>query len=97
MNTKRLLTATFGVMTLTATLTSAMAAAPSGPLVTTDWLEKNLSDPKVRVIEVSVNPGVYERGHIPGAVNFSWHTDLRVGLVIGMAVATSEPPVLRAV
>ena len=76
MNTKRLLTATFGVMTLTATLTSAMAAAPSGPLVTTDWLEKNLNDPKVRVIEVSVNPGVYERGHIPGAVNFSWHTDL---------------------
>ncbi|WP_247895579.1 sulfurtransferase [Azospirillum sp. TSH58] len=63
-------------MTLTATLSSAMAAAPSGPLVTTDWLETNLNDPKVRVIEVSVNPGVYERGHIPGAVNFSWHTDL---------------------
>jgi thiosulfate/3-mercaptopyruvate sulfurtransferase len=27
------------------------------------------------VIEVSVVPGVYERGHIPGAVNFVWHTD----------------------
>lgn len=76
MNTKRFLTATFGVMTLTATLSSAMAAAPSGPLVTTEWLGKNLNDPKIRVIEVSVNPGVYERGHIPGAVNFSWHTDL---------------------
>ena len=45
-------------------------------LVGTDWLEKNLSDPKIRVVEVSVNPGVYERGHIPGATNFSWHRDL---------------------
>ena len=34
------------------------------------------SDPKVRVVEVSVNPGLYERGHIPGAANVSWHTDL---------------------
>ncbi|MGE3904725.1 MAG: rhodanese-like domain-containing protein, partial [Reyranellaceae bacterium] len=49
---------------------------PKGPLVTTDWLEKNLSNPNIRVIEVSVNPGVYEKGHIPGAVNFVWHTDL---------------------
>lgn len=30
----------------------------------------------MRLIEVSVNPGIYERGHIPGAVNFQWHTDL---------------------
>lgn len=51
-------------------------AAPSDVLVTTDWLEKNLGDPKLRVIEVSVNPGQFERGHIPGAVNFAWHTDL---------------------
>ncbi|MDR2152953.1 MAG: sulfurtransferase [Helicobacteraceae bacterium] len=55
---------------------AAFAAIPSGPLVTTDWLAENLKDAKIRVIEVSVNPGVYERGHIPGAVNFSWHTDL---------------------
>jgi len=45
-------------------------------LVTTEWLEKNLNDPKVRVIEVSVNPGLFERGHIPGASNVNWHTDL---------------------
>ena len=49
---------------------------PKGPLVTTEWLEKNLSNPNIRVVEVSVNPGVYEKGHIPGAVNFVWHTDL---------------------
>lgn len=54
----------------------APAHADSPHLVSTEWLEKNLSNPKVRVIEVSVNPGVYERGHIPGAVNVRWHSDL---------------------
>jgi thiosulfate/3-mercaptopyruvate sulfurtransferase len=44
--------------------------------VSTEWLEKNLNNPQVRIIEVSVAPGVYERGHIPGAVNFAWHRDL---------------------
>lgn len=51
-------------------------AAPSDHLVSTDWLEKNLTNPKIRVVEVSVVPGLYERGHIPGAINFVWHTDL---------------------
>jgi thiosulfate/3-mercaptopyruvate sulfurtransferase len=54
----------------------AAAPVPDGPLVSTDWLAQNLGQDNVRVIEVSVNPGVYERSHIPGAVNFSWHTDL---------------------
>ena len=51
-------------------------AAPSNFLVSTDWLEKNLNNPKLKIIEVSVDTGVYERGHIQGAVNFKWHTDL---------------------
>ncbi len=51
-------------------------AHASDALVSTEWLQKNLNDPKVRVIEVSVNPGVFERGHIPGATNLVWHTDL---------------------
>lgn len=57
---------------------AALAAAPvpPGPLVTTDWLAQNLDNAKVRVVEVSVNPGLYERAHVPGAVNFSWHNDL---------------------
>jgi len=55
----------------------ALAAdVPAGPLVTAEWLEANLKNPKVRIVEVSVNPGVYEKGHVPGAVNFSWHVDL---------------------
>lgn len=45
-------------------------------LVNGEWLEKNLSNPKVRVVEVSVDTGVFERGHIPGAQNVVWHTDL---------------------
>jgi thiosulfate/3-mercaptopyruvate sulfurtransferase len=65
--------------------TIAIAAAPAiaqdasqieGPLVTADWLAENLNNPNVRVFEVSVDTGVYERGHIPGAVNLNWHTDL---------------------
>ena len=65
------------VFSLAATLLlGGVALANSGPLVTTDWLEKNLSDPKVRIVEVSVEPGLYERGHIPGAQNVVWHTDL---------------------
>jgi thiosulfate/3-mercaptopyruvate sulfurtransferase len=57
---------------------SAVLAQDSVPevLVTAEWLEANLDNPNVRIIEVSVIPGVYERGHIPGAVNFVWHTDL---------------------
>jgi thiosulfate/3-mercaptopyruvate sulfurtransferase len=57
-------------------LSTAVFAAPSDYLVTTDWLEKNLNNPKLRIVEVSVTPGVYERGHIPNAVNLAWHTDL---------------------
>ena len=52
------------------------AAAEQSPLVDANWLSKNLNDPKVRVFEVSVEPGVYERGHIPGAVNIRWQADL---------------------
>ncbi len=65
------------VVLLWALLFAAPAiAAPSNFLVSTDWLEKNLNNPKLRIIEVSVDTGVYERGHIQGAVNFKWHTDL---------------------
>lgn len=59
---------------------AAAQASAASPLVTTDWLEKNLNSPAVRVLEVSVNPGLYERGHIPGASNLNWHTDLVVAV-----------------
>ena len=45
-------------------------------LVNTDWLAKNQTAENVRIVEVSVDPGLFEKGHIAGAVNFRWHTDL---------------------
>lgn len=52
------------------------AQSTASPLVSTEWLEKNLEAKKLRIVEVSVDPGVFERGHIPGAQNVAWHTDL---------------------
>jgi len=63
------------LLALTASLALAAPEIPKGPLVLTTWLGANLNHPNLRIIEVSVNPGVYERGHIPGAVNFPWHND----------------------
>ncbi|WP_457978676.1 sulfurtransferase [Ectopseudomonas composti] len=65
-----------GLLAAATLLQTVTAHAASQYLVSTDWLEKNLKEPKVRIIEVSVVPGVYERGHIPGAVNLAWHSDL---------------------
>ena len=61
---------------LGAALVLALPAAGAEPTVTTDWLAANLGNAKVRIVEVSVDPGVYERGHVPGAQNVAWHTDL---------------------
>ncbi len=63
-------------MALCASLAWAATPIPAGPLVSTEWLAQNLDNAQVRIVEVSVNPGLYERGHVPGAVNFSWHQDL---------------------
>lgn len=64
------------VLALAGLAGAAVAQDAPERLVSADWLTENLSNPNVRVIEVSVVPGVFERGHIPGAVNFNWHTDL---------------------
>lgn len=66
-------------------------------LVTADWLEQNLENPQVRIIEVSVVPGVYERGHIPGAVNFVWHTDFVDALQRDIVSQERFQELLRAV
>ena len=54
---------------------TAAAKTPRATIVEAAWLEANLNNPKVRIIEVSTDPGVYEKGHIPNAVNFRWHTE----------------------
>lgn len=57
-------------------LLASLNVLASDFLVSTDWLEKNLSNPNVRVLEVSVDPGQFEKGHIQGTHNISWHHDL---------------------
>lgn len=67
----------FSILGLFVLLANQLAsAAAADVLVTTDWLEKNLKNAELRILEVSVDPGQFERGHIPGAFNLSWHTDL---------------------
>ena len=53
-----------------------MTYANPDALVTTDWLEANLSDPNVRVVEVDEDATVYDKDHIPGAIAWSWSDDL---------------------
>ncbi len=45
-------------------------------LVETDWLEKHLDDPSIRVIEVDEDTTAFEKGHIKGSVSWNWTTDL---------------------
>ena len=45
-------------------------------LVSTDWVAEHLQDSKVRLVESNEDPLVYPSGHIPGAVQIDWTTDL---------------------
>jgi len=45
-------------------------------LAETAWLQDHLGDPAVRVVECDEDPGAHCRGHIPGAVQLDWRTDL---------------------
>ena len=46
-------------------------------LVSTQWVADNLSSPRVRIAEVSVETSLYATEHLPGAVNFNWTTQLQ--------------------
>ena len=45
-------------------------------LVTTSWVAEHLRDPKLRLVEVDVDTSAYDQGHIPGAIAWSWTTQL---------------------
>jgi thiosulfate/3-mercaptopyruvate sulfurtransferase len=49
-------------------------------LVETDWLEANVNDPGIRVIEVDEDTEAYDKGHIEGAVGWNWTTDLHASV-----------------
>lgn len=59
-------------------LGAAPASADANPnaVVSADWLEANLNNPRVKLLEVTVEDGAYARGHIRNAVEIRWHTDL---------------------
>ncbi len=46
-------------------------------LVETDWLESNLDDSKLAIVEVDEDFQAYEKGHIPNAISINWATELR--------------------
>ncbi|WP_244478971.1 rhodanese-like domain-containing protein [Methylobacterium sp. Leaf106] len=83
MSSRTLLAARMALAALALPMVGPVAAhatepkqSEAGPLVSTEWLEANLASPKLRIVDVSVEPGVYERGHVPRAQNVLWHTDL---------------------
>jgi thiosulfate/3-mercaptopyruvate sulfurtransferase len=63
-------------LTVAGILALALPGGAQETVVSTDWVMQNLKNDKLRVVEVSVDPGVYEKGHLPGAVGFKWHTEL---------------------
>lgn len=77
--TKRVFAALISVGLLAGISVNTAVAAPKNlarSVVQADWLEKNLDNPDVKIIEVSTEAGLYERGHIKNAVKFNWYTDL---------------------
>jgi thiosulfate/3-mercaptopyruvate sulfurtransferase len=46
-------------------------------LVSTQWINDHLDDPKIRIVEIDYIPETsYILGHIPGAVLFDWKRDI---------------------
>ena len=45
-------------------------------LVETDWLEQNLENDSVAIIEVDEDVTAYEKGHIPNAISIDWASEL---------------------
>src|SRR5215203_3662191 len=46
-------------------------------LVTAQWVEDHLDDPKVVLVEVDEDTSAYDKGHIKGAIKLDWTTDLQ--------------------
>jgi thiosulfate/3-mercaptopyruvate sulfurtransferase len=49
-------------------------------LVDADWARQHLDDPTVRFVEVDVDTGAYDEGHLPGAVGWNWTSQLSDGI-----------------
>jgi thiosulfate/3-mercaptopyruvate sulfurtransferase len=45
-------------------------------LVTTDWVSDHSDDAGVTIVEVNVDTDLYDQGHLPGSIGWSWKTQL---------------------
>jgi thiosulfate/3-mercaptopyruvate sulfurtransferase len=45
-------------------------------LVSTEWVAGHLNDPAIRLVESNEDTLLYASGHVPGAVNVDWTSDL---------------------
>ncbi len=46
-------------------------------MVSADWVQEHLKDPKVRIVESDEDLLLYDVGHVPGAVRVDWQGDLQ--------------------
>src|ERR1044072_1462533 len=46
-------------------------------LVTAAWVEDNLDNPKVVLVEVDEDTTAYDKGHIRAAIKLDWSTELQ--------------------
>src|SRR3954451_22265514 len=46
-------------------------------LVSAQWVEDHLDDPKIVLVEVDEDTAAYDKGHIKGAIKLDWTTDLQ--------------------
>ena len=54
---------------------STVTASPD-VLVSTDWAAEHLTDAATRLVEVDVDTAAYDQGHVPGAIGWTWTTEL---------------------
>lgn len=47
-------------------------------VVSTEWVEEHLDNPRVRILECNEDVMLYDTGHIPKAGNIDWYEDLNV-------------------
>jgi len=82
-----------------------MPQVPDGPLVTTEWLEAHLEQPRVRVLDVRgrhpssslphAKRAEYARSHLPGATFVDWGARLRRRRRLGPGAARRPRRVRR--
>ena len=73
-----------------------MKTATAKVLVSPEWLEAHLGDPRVRVVEVDVSAAAYNDGHVDGAVLWNVYADLKDADYRPVAAAALERLVARS-